>query len=277
MMDNPLIHTALDHLDPQLIQEAAQAVPQKKTRLRPLLLAACLVLLIAIPVVGITGNLLVEHYFGDAIPDNLAGQDLDAFFQVHSAEKIPISALSQEALDTAAAQAEKVGFYGFETWDEAEEFLGLNILDSDQIQNGDRIPVTDAAGNQLFNVPCHLTMLRSDEGLLYSFNLDYFFHSPSGESVSLHVNAVTDQFPGENNASIGVDNERAHVLQQTSANYLTTSGNPATILSTEYSDGHGWALDGWTRKNSFVIRFSLSTTDTESGQQTIRALLDSLS
>ena len=275
MDDNKLID-ALSHLDPSLIEDAAQPVVQHKTRFRSALVAACLCLLIAIPTVAVTGNLLVEHYCGNAIPNNLAEQDLDAFFRVNTTEKVHISLFSQKALDTASNQEEKVCIYGFKSWDEAEEFLGLNILDSDQIQNGYRVPVTDTEGNQLFYLPCHLTMLRSDGGLLYSLNLDYFFHILSGESVSLHVNAVTDQFPGENNSSIGVDDESADVLQQINEDYLTASGNPATILSTEYSDGHGWTIDGWTQNNGFVIRFSLSTYDEESGIQAIQKLLDSI-
>ena len=128
-MNNNNLVDALSHLDHSLIEEAAQPVVRHKTRLRSALVAACLCLLIAIPVVAVTGNLLVEHYYGSAIPKNLSDQNLDTFFRVSSADKVPIASISQEARDAAAAQADKVGYYGFETWDDAEEFLGLNILD----------------------------------------------------------------------------------------------------------------------------------------------------
>ena len=276
MMDNHQIHEAMSFLEPQLVQEAAHPVKRKKTRLRPVLLAACLVLLIAIPVMAVTGSLLVEHYYGAASPDNLSDQNLDAFFRASTADKVPISALSQEVLDAAAAQEDKVGHYGFETWDEAEAFLGLNILDSDQIQIGHAIPLTDAEGQQIFNAPCHLTLLRSDDGQLYSMYLDYYFKKYGEGLVSLSVNAVTDQFPGENNSSIGVSNDSAFVLQQISEDYLTASGDQATIIGTEYSDNHGWNIAGWVQKNGFVIRFSLSTHEEESGMWAIRELLDSI-
>ena len=175
MMDNHHIHEAMDYLNPQLIQEAAHPVKHKKSRLRPVTLAACLVLLIAIPVMAATSSLFVEHYFGATIPDNLSKQNLDIYFRANTADKVPIAALSQEALDAAAAQPDKTGYYGFETLDEAEEFLGLNILDSDLLQTGHSIPVTDAEGKQVLDAPCHLTLLRSDDGLLYSIHLTYFF------------------------------------------------------------------------------------------------------
>lgn len=276
MMDNHQIHEAMSFLDSQLVQEAAHPVKRKKTRLRPVLLAACLVLLIAVPVMAVTGSLLVEHYYGSAIPDNLSNQNLDAFFQASTADKVPISALSQEVLEAAASQEDKVGYYGFETWDEAETFWGLNILDSDQIQNGRSIPVTDAEGQQILDAPCHLTLLRGDDGQLYSMYLEYFFKNYGEGLTTLNVNAVTDQFSGENNSSIGVSNDGAVVLQQISEDYLTASGAQATIIGTEYSDGHGWDIAGWTQKNGFVIRFSLSTHDQESGMWAIRALLDSI-
>ena len=266
-MDNHQIHEAMGYLDPQLIQEASQPAARKKSRLRPAVLAACLVLLVVLPVSAVTGSLLVEHYYGEAIPDALAG---------HTTDKVPVSALSQEVLDTAAKQEEKTGHYGFETWEDAEAFLGLNILDSDQIQNGYSIPVTDAGGQQLLDAPCHLTLIRNDDGLLYGIYLEYFFKTYGEGLVSLNVNAVTDQNPYENNSSIGVSNESADVLQQVSEDYLTASGSQTTIISTEYSDGHGWDISGWTQQNGFVIRFSLSTHDAESGQYAIRELLDSI-
>ena len=275
-MDKHQIYNAMQHLDPLLIQEAAEPIVHKKRKLRPIALAACLILLIAVPVMAVTGSLLVDHYYGAAIPENLADQGLDAFFQANTADKIPISELSQEALDAAADQADNVGYYGFETWDEAEEFLGLNILDSDRIQNGFSVPVTDKDGQQILNAPCHLTLLRNDDHLLISMNLDYYFKNLAGRQVSLNVNAVTDQNPYENNSSIGVSNESAFVLQQVSEDYLTESGCRTTIISTEYSDGHGWDIAGWTQKNGFVIRFSLSTPDQESGIWAIRDLLDSI-
>ena len=275
-MDHHQIHNAMLHLDPLLIQEAAEPVIHKKRKLRPLALAACLLLLIAVPVMAVTGSLLVEHYYGDTIPDNLERQNLDAFFRANTAEKVPISELSQEALDAVAAQEDRVGHYGFDTWDAAEEFLGLNILDSDKMQNSVSVPVTDKDGRQLLRSPCHLALLRNDENLLIGMNLAYYFKNLAGSQVSLNVNAVTDQSPYDNNSSIGVSNESAYVVQQISEDYLTETGYQTTIISTEYSDGHGWDVAGWTQKNGFVIRFSLSTPDQESGICAIRDLLESI-
>ena len=275
-MENSKINEAMQYLDPQLIQEAAHPVSCRKHRIRPLFLAACLTLLIVVPVVGITGNLLVEHYFGESIPKNLENQELDAFFQANSSDKVPVSALSQELLDTAAAQAEKTGYYGFETWDEAEAFLGINILDSDRMLSGYSIPVTDVDGRQILHAPCHLTLLRNDDGVLIALNLQYFFQNSAGELISLNASAVTDQNPHGNNSSIGISNEGASVLQQNSETYLTKSGYQTSIISTEYSNDQGWEIDGWVQKKGFMLRFSLSAQDEETGKHTIWELLDSI-
>jgi len=61
MMNNQTIHEAMGCLDPRLIQEAAAPDIRRKSRLRPVVLAACLILLIVLPVMAVTGNLLVEH------------------------------------------------------------------------------------------------------------------------------------------------------------------------------------------------------------------------
>lgn len=276
MMDNHRILEAMAYMDPSLIEEAAVPAAQKKSRLRPMLIAACLCLLISIPVMAVAGSFLVEHFYGDSIPNNLAEQNLDAFFRASSADKLPLSALSQAASDAAAAQTERVGYYGFSTWDEAESFLGLNILDSDRIQNGYAIPVTDSNGQQVLDAPCHLTLLRNDNGVLCGMNLQYYFWNAADILVSLNANAVTDQTSHDNNSSVGVSNDGATVLQQASENYQTGSGLQATIISTEYSDDHGWTIDGWTQKNSFVIRFSLSSQHEEDGKQAIKDILDSV-
>ena len=275
-MNNNNLVDALSHLDHSLIEEAAQPVVRHKTRFRSALVAACLCLLIAIPAVAVTGNLLVEHYYGSAIPKNLSEQNLDTFFRANSMDKIPVSALSQQVLDTAAVQEEAVGHYGFETLEDAEAFLGLDLLNSNEIHAGYPVSLTDTAGNQILETPCHLTLLRGEEGLLYAINLQYYFQNSTGTLISLTANAVTDQNPNDNNSSIGVSNDSAAVLQQNSASYQMTDGSTATIISTQYSNGHGWNIDSWMQENGFVIRFSLSATNKEEGIQTIQKLLQSL-
>ena len=276
MMHNQNIHDAMSCLDPRLIQEAATPDVRRKPRLRPVVLAACLILLIVLPVMAVTGNLLVEHYFGDSIPAHLAEQELDAFFRATTVEKVPVSTLSQEALDAAAAQSERTGYYGFDTWEDAEAFLGLNILDSEQIGSETAVPMMDETGRTVLCAPCHLTLHNSADGVLYAIALNYFFQTTDGISVSLNANAVTDQNPNDNHASLGVSDDSSEILHQSSEQYLTKSGLQSTMISSQYSGSHGWSVDGWTQKNGFVLRLSLSVDQKETGTQIIRDLLDSI-
>lgn len=276
MMHNQNIHDAMSCLDPRLIQEAATPDVRRKPRLRPVVLAACLILLIVLPVMAVTGNLLVEHYFGDSIPAHLAEQDLDAFFRATTVEKVPVSTLSQEALDAAAAQSERTGYYGFDTWEDAEAFLGLNILDREQIGSEATVPMMDENGRTVLCAPCHLTLHNSADGVLYAIALNYFFQTRDGVSISLNANAVTDQNPNDNHASLGVSDDASTVLSQSSEQYVTKSGLQTTIVVSQYSDGHGWSVDGWTQKNGFVLRFSMSSDREEDGMEIIRDLLDSI-
>ena len=276
MMNNQTIHEAMGCLDPRLIQEAAAPDIRRRSRLRPFVLAACLILLIVLPVMAVTGNLLVEHYFGDSIPTHLAEQELDAFFRATTVEKVPVSTLSQEALDAAAAQSERTGYYGFDTWEDAEAFLGLNILDSEQIGSGTAVSMMDETGRTVLCAPCHLTLHNGADGTLYAMALNYFFQTTDGVSISLNANAVTDQNPNDNHASLGVSDDASTVLSQSSEQYVTKSGLQTTIVVSQYSDGHGWSVDGWTQKNGFVLRFSMSSDREEDGMEIIRDLLDSI-
>ena len=218
----------------------------------------------------------MEHYFGDSIPAHLAEQELDAFFRATTAEKVPVANLSQEVLDAAALQTERTGYYGFDTWEDAENFLGLNILDSDLLGSGTAVSMMDETGRTVLSAPCHLTLHNSADGTLYAMALNYFFQITDGVSVSLNANAVTDQNPNDNNASLGVSNDTSTVLSQNSEQYVTESGLQTTIVVSQYSDGQGWSIDGWTQKNGFVIRFCLSTPDQEHGIWAIRDLLESI-
>lgn len=274
-MDNHQIHNAMLHLDPQLIEEAAQPTARKTHRLRKTLLAACLCLVIMIPVMAAAGNLLVEHYFGDEIPNYLDSQELDAFFHVSTPEKLPVSSLSQQVLDAAAAQEDSCSYHGFDTWDDAEAFLGLQILDCDQMQTPYPVDMLDAGGKSVLHAPAHLTLYKQD-GLLSGIALHYYFQNQDETLISLTANAVTDQSPQENNASFGISNDRSHALKQTSENYQTASGIASTIVATQYSDGHGWVIDGWTQRNHFILHFSVSADQEEAGMQMIRDLLDSI-
>ena len=276
-MDNKQVHDAMAYLDPQLIEEAAVPAARSPRKLRPMLLAACLCLLIAIPVMAVTGSLLVENYYGSSIPDNLSDQDLDAFFRAETADKVPVSAFSPDALQTAAEQGPGPGYYGFDTWAEAEAFLGVNILDSDLIDSSRSTPVElyDADGQIVLNDACHLTLVNNEDTLLYGVYLSYFFHKDGGGTIALQANAVTDQNPNENDSSIGVSYEDSDILEQTSEGYLTASGTEATIIRTRDSAGT-WDFDGWMLKNGFILRFTLSSNHEEGGVDTIKALLDAV-
>ena len=274
-MNNYQVHEALCYLNPQFIQEAAQSTTRRKNRLRTVVLAACLSLLIALPVMAVTGTLLVEHFFGDAIPEHLSDQNLDAFFQVSSSEKIPLASLSQQAQDAANTQEESHGYHGFDSWDDAERFLEIEILASDLLSNAYPVDLLNADGTPVLRAPCHLTLYKKDDAL-YSIALNYFFQNPEGISISLNAHAVTDQNPHDNNSSLGIGIESSSALQQTAEEYLTASGAKTTVISTQFSDGHDWNIDGWAQKNGFVLRFTVSAPQEETGKQIIYSLLDSI-
>lgn len=276
-MDNKQLHDAMAYLDPQLIEEAAAPAAHKSRKLRPMLLAACLCLLIAIPVMAVTGSLLVENYYGSSIPDNLAGQNLDAFFRAETTDKVPVSAFSEEALQAAEEQGPGPGYYGFDTWAEAEAFLGMNIFDSDLIDSSRPSPITmsNADGQSVLNSACHLTLVNNEDNLLYGVYLSYFFHKDGGGTIALQANAVTDQNPNGNDSSIGVSYQDSDILEQTSEGYLTASGTEATIIRTRDSAGT-WDFDGWMLKNGFILRFTLTSGHEDGGVDTIKALLDAV-
>lgn len=120
-------HTILNHIDPALVESAA--APAKKRTVRPVriaVIAACLCAVLVGGAFAAAGmlELIPVHSFtrGD-------GKVVSYYEKERTVHTIPLECFSQEALDFAAAQMSLPATRVCESWDEAEEFLGLEVAD----------------------------------------------------------------------------------------------------------------------------------------------------
>lgn len=274
-MDKDHILHAMQHLDPALIQEAAETT-RKLRRLRPMLIAACLCLALTIPAMAVAGNLLVKHYAGSELPEQLADQGLDAYYEIVDTQRISENILSQKARDTAQNQEETAGYYSFDTWEDMEEFLGVNILDNAVLFNAMPCPVElyDANNQTLADAPCHLTLCNDQDGRLLSVRAEYACQTGEDAFLFVTASAVTERNTSENAGSLGVRYEDRQVLLQSSEAYRTASGTEATLISTQTSADGSWDVDGWIRQNGFVLRISTTAQEETAAKDVIRQVLD---
>ena len=112
------IREAMGYLEPALVQEAAQTVAHKRKRLRPMLVAACLAALCAISVAAVSSGLLVQFYHNGNLPDHIAAEKVDAYYDVIGNDKVTPDGFSEELLARAAEQGPGSKVYPFETLEE---------------------------------------------------------------------------------------------------------------------------------------------------------------
>lgn len=145
MKQQEWIHNVMDQLDPALVEEGC---PAQKRRARPLRIAlvaacACLVLVggafAAREILGVPMFTPVESspVDGSAIngfttviqPPENGGEA--AGDQTVGPFKLPVERYSQQLRDAAAAlRPHTLGYKEFTSWDEAEKFLGIELLDN---------------------------------------------------------------------------------------------------------------------------------------------------
>ncbi|MBQ4577467.1 MAG: hypothetical protein IJA84_00255, partial [Clostridia bacterium] len=116
------IREAMCHLDADLVQAAAVPVPQKKHKFRTLLVAACLAAVCVIGVAAVSGGLLVQFYHNGNLPDHIAAEKVDAYYNITGNDKVTPDSFSEELLACAAEQGPGSKVYPFETLEEMETF-----------------------------------------------------------------------------------------------------------------------------------------------------------
>ena len=119
-------HHILNEIDPALVESAA--APAKKRTVRPVrvaIIAACLcaVLVVGAAAAGVMGLIPVQSYTrGD-------GKVVSYYEKERTVHTIPLERFSEEALAFAASQMSLPAIRVCESWEEAEEFLGLEVAD----------------------------------------------------------------------------------------------------------------------------------------------------
>lgn len=190
-------HTILNHIDPELVESAA--APAKKRAVRPVriaVIAACL----CVALVG--GAFAAEAIWGVPVftpleENSLSGGDFHGFTTVievpegtdievpeknevpdsttvnplenqniNGVFKMPVDNYSQQARDVAAGlDGTRGGDLNFDSWDEAEEFLGIELMNNPVLEDaepGSLFYGTSDAERADTETACHVTLFSMD-------------------------------------------------------------------------------------------------------------------
>ena len=270
------IREAMCHLDADLVQEAALPVTQKKHKFRTLLVAACLTALCIVGVAAASGGLLVRFYHNGNLPDHIAAEKVDAYYNVTGNNKVTPEDFSEELLALAAEQGPGSKVYPFETLEEMEAFLGYTFPENAILRDARPVSVkmTDQNNEVIHDSPGSVLLHNDQEGRLTVVKADYYCQTQSGKRVFLTAAAATVNSPSGSVGSMSVDYEGGEVLQQKAETYLTASGRECTIVSTQNSLTEGWDVYSWIEQDGFVLSLSLDGHDESVARAEMKQILD---
>ena len=270
------IREAMCHLDADLVQAAAVPVPQKKHKFRTLLVAACLAAVCVIGVAAVSGGLLVQFYHNGNLPDHIAAEKVDAYYNITGNDKVTPDSFSEELLACAAEQGPGSKVYPFETLEEMEGFLGYTFPENAILRDARPVSVkmTDQNNEVIHDSPGSVLLHNDQEGRLAVVKADYYCQTQSGKRVFLSAAAATVNSPSGSVGSMSVDYEGGEVLQQKAETYLTASGRECTIVSTQNSLTEGWDVYSWIEQEGFVLSLSLDSHDEITASVEMKQILD---
>ena len=270
------IREAMGYLEPTLVQEASQPVAHKRKRVRPMLVAACLAALCVISVAAVSSGLLVQFYHNGKLPDHIAAEKVDAYYDVTGNDKVTPDSFSEELLARAAEQGPGSKVYPFETLEEMEAFLSYTFPENVILRDARPVSVkmTDQNNEVIHDSPGSVLLHNDQEGRLAVVKADYYCQTQSGKRVFLTAAAATVNSPSVSVGSMGVDYEGGEVLQQKAETYLTASGRECTIVSTQNSLTEGWDVYSWIEQDGFVLSLSLDGPDEAQARAELKQILD---
>lgn len=274
-MEKQKIYEGMNHLDPQLIQEAAQPAVHRKKRFRPLVVAACVAALCVVSVAAASGGLLVRFYSNRNLPENVPDGKVDAYYEVTGNERVSLDRFSEELLACAREQGPGSKIYPFESLEEISAFQGYPFPENDILEEAApfSVKMTDHLGEVVADTPGSVLVHNDTEGNLVLVKADYFCRA-RGRTVFLTASAATELNPNGSVGSQGVDYEGGKVLKQISEAYLTASGQTCTIVSTQNSLTEGWDVYSWVEQDGFILSLSMDGSNEEAVREALKEILD---
>lgn len=203
MMDTKKLMDAMAYMDPALIEAADPAPAKRKAWRRPALIAACLCLALVGTAVAVNSGVVVEFFTGSGGWDHLSEEPITGGFEINAegVQIVPVDSLPREVRDLAAAQESAPCFYGFDSWDEAEQFLGLELANNPVLDEAETWENTysfeDPETNRLLNSATGESIVRLGVNIDDLFVRIYAdaFYKLDGVAFTLSADIVTDQMP----------------------------------------------------------------------------------
>lgn len=239
---NEFALAALGYIDPALVEEIDPTEPKKRRlspRLRAALIAACVCLVLlgtaAAKIVNgwirVTGIAFFPNTNVNGVKTSYAKVEITSDGTVY----IPLDQFSQEAQNVPRSSTYLPQYRGFDSWDRAEEFLGIEIANNpvlDQLEPISQSIKDDRYGIKLDDVGCGVTFSGLMETPGIHLETIYPLETDDGVISRLIVSAFIVTQPlegGEKNSDMIFDNCQMPVTED----YVTPTGLQSSIVVAE--------------------------------------------
>lgn len=248
-MNSEQVMEAMNHIDPALIEAADRnGSAAKRTRSkwsRPAVIAACLCLVLAGTALAWNSSALQINWGGSDMDEWM--NDLDVVYSIDwDLVYFPLDRISEEITGLAAEYQHSTAAWPFNSWDELEKYLGMDLFDNPVLDAADPGPQHSYAG--MSGRATHILLLAhfGDKGLATvsadgSYVIDgiwvrpetQFYTDLMREDVESYAEQHGKPAPG---MVTGGENQEVSMEEI----YTTPSGLEVTITQNFYDGRDGW-------------------------------------
>ena len=267
------------------LMERANA-PRKKTGwLRPVAVAACLALMVVLPVgAAVAKYFTVNHYSAEELPEYLQLENKKDGFVVENPNHVPGETFSEELWQRVryieslnGSRAPQDGYLYFDSWEEAETFMGYNVLDNTALEGAGKgvSNMADENGTVITTYHCSLYLAVPTWGGLNGVDLSSSY-SLNGVHIGLDAHLYTDEDGGimRYTQSIPEDPDMDAAEYGPLETRKTASGMEYTIAFGRYPNHDFWCARTFMNCNNASVAMYFNDKDETALLETVQQVMD---
>lgn len=267
------------------LKERAAAPRKKANWHRPVAVAACLALMVAIPVgAAVAKYFTVNHYSAEAFPEDLRWENLKDGFVVENPNHVPGETFSEELWKQVrhiesleGAYEPQDGYLYFDNWEDAEAFMGYNVLDNGVLERAEKgvSSMLDEDGTVVTTYHCSLYLAVPKWGGLSGVDLRSGY-SLNGVHIDLDAHLYTDEDGGvmRYTQSIPEDPDMEAAEYGALETRMTASGTEYTIAFGRYPEHGLWCAQAFLNCGNASVSVHFSDYDESTLLETVQQVMD---
>lgn len=215
----------------ELIETPCRRRQTWSPRAKGALIAACLCVAVVGTVVAAERGLLVQIVRGDDSLSQYLGYDVAGRYEVMTSERIPAESFSTAAREAAAGEAASPSpGYAFSSWEDAEAFLGLNLMDNPMLDSGDLKTTVMSMEQEFVSGRCIVRLWSEPETEeLYYVAVNGTFDTELAD-VEVLATITTENAPDGISMGYLLAFDETELAEAEPQAYVTASGTEAIIL-----------------------------------------------